>query len=416
MPIRFDQGSLRRPFRNASGFLRSDAYVTRVGVFEYLNSDGTIRRELRPPDEVFSQDSLETLALLPVTFEHPGTIVTDENARQYAIGTTGEKAQRHDRFVQATIQVNDRDAIASIEKNAKRDLSCGYICDKDESPGITDGIDGVEDGLQYDLIQRNIRYNHVALTERGRAGPEVSIPRLDSAVVDDDVGVMITDSKHSTFQNQPGAIPMETITIDGVEYEVSKQAAQAYRKQANNNDAKFSEVKKLADKESARADTAEESLRVERKKVEDSQRAIADAMDPKRICEMVAARVKLVTDAQSCLVACDADKDNDGNAIDLATMSNREVMTAAIVAVSPNFDAKEKSDDYLSARFDSALELAAEKAKTNADAKESRDNVQAAAMQGGAHESNEDADAKRQQENQDAWQKPLPVGMNKEDA
>jgi len=415
MPIRYDQGQLKRPFKNSSGFLRSEAYVTRVGVFEYLNSDGTIRRELRPPDEVFDTKSLETLALLPVTLEHPGTIVTDKNARQFAVGTTGETAKRQDRFVQATIQINDRDAITSIEANSKRDLSCGYVCDKDVTPGVTEGIEGVDDGLRYDLIQRNIRYNHVALTERGRAGPEVSIPRLDSSILDEDVAIMVADSK-PTNPTKPGATPMETITIDGVEYEVTKQAAQAYRKHAQTTDAQAADLKKQADKEAARADAAEESLKAEKKKVEDSQAAVAAATSPEKVAELVSARVKLVTDAKTVLVACEAHKDSEGNEIDLAAMNDSEVRVAAIKAVTPNFDSEGKSADYLEARFDSAIELAAEKAKANQDAKDSRQKVQSAATNSDAAETNEDAEVKRLQEMQDAWQKPLPLGLNKEDA
>jgi hypothetical protein len=415
MPIRFDQGKLRKPFRNASGFLRSDAYVTRVGVFNYLNSDGTIRRELRHPDEVFSADSLATLALLPVTMEHPGTIVTDENARDFAIGTTGERAQREDRYIQATIQINDRKAISKIEANSKRDLSCGYLCDKEMTPGITKGIEGVEDGLRYDLVQRNIRYNHVALTERGRAGPEVSIPRLDSAVVDDDVAVMVNDSQPTNITNKPGAIPMETITIDGVEYEVSKQAAQAYRKQAKNNDALVADLRKKKDSEAARADAAEESLKTEKKKVEDSTAAAAAATSPEKVAELVAARVKLVTDAKEILAACDALNDKDGNEIDLTVMDDATIRKTAVLAMSPDFNIDGKSDDYLTVRFEYDLEKASEKAKANQDAKDSRDAVQAGANNTKPADNN-DTFVKRQQAAQDSWMEPLPVGMNAKDA
>ena len=45
-----------------------------------------------------------------------------------------------------------------------RELSCGYKLNLDETPGIT------PDGQHYDAIQRDIRYNHLAVVQRGRAG------------------------------------------------------------------------------------------------------------------------------------------------------------------------------------------------------------------------------------------------------
>lgn len=54
------------------------------------------------------------------------------------------------------------------------------IKDVFRSPGVTSGIDGIPDGLHYDVIQRNIRGNHVALVDKGRAG-ETACLRMDSA-------------------------------------------------------------------------------------------------------------------------------------------------------------------------------------------------------------------------------------------
>ncbi|MCX7015414.1 MAG: alpha/beta hydrolase fold domain-containing protein, partial [Candidatus Sumerlaeota bacterium] len=45
----------------------------------------------------------------------------------------------------------------------KTALSCGYTCDLEHTPGNWMGI-------KYDAIQRNIRYNHMAVVKAGRAG------------------------------------------------------------------------------------------------------------------------------------------------------------------------------------------------------------------------------------------------------
>lgn len=51
-----------------------------------------------------------------------------------------------------------------------RELSCGYTLTLDETPGTT------PEGEHYDAIQRNIRYNHLAVVPRARAG---SLARLN---------------------------------------------------------------------------------------------------------------------------------------------------------------------------------------------------------------------------------------------
>lgn len=78
---RFDRGELRSAVRTPEGYYLAEAYVARPGVYEYLNADGSTRRELILPEELHHADSLATLARKPVTLEifarrsRPGWIV-----------------------------------------------------------------------------------------------------------------------------------------------------------------------------------------------------------------------------------------------------------------------------------------------------------------------------------------------------
>jgi hypothetical protein len=58
---RYDVVELSKPKRYPNGWLRADAFLTRPGVFEYLEADGRIRPELRTPDEVFDASSLSVV-------------------------------------------------------------------------------------------------------------------------------------------------------------------------------------------------------------------------------------------------------------------------------------------------------------------------------------------------------------------
>lgn len=173
---RFDIGEVSSVQRTPQGFLRCDGTITKTGVFTYRNSDGSLRRELRLPEEVFHKDALESFGLAPLTNNHPGEGLTAKNTGKFQVGTVANP-RRDEHRVSATIQITDAEAIEDAE-NGKRQLSCGYDADLEMRPGVTDGIDGVSDGLAFDGIQRNIRGNHVAMVDIGRAGPEASL-RLD---------------------------------------------------------------------------------------------------------------------------------------------------------------------------------------------------------------------------------------------
>ena len=42
------------------GFFYDEPILTRTGIFDYKNPDGSIRRELRLPEQVFDPDSLSS--------------------------------------------------------------------------------------------------------------------------------------------------------------------------------------------------------------------------------------------------------------------------------------------------------------------------------------------------------------------
>lgn len=169
---RYDLGAKVQLKLDKNGYLRSQAYVTRIGVFKYVRDDGKIVKELRHPDDVFKKDSIDTLKSIPVTLDHPDTLVDSENSQYLQKGWTGDAVNIKDnRYLETAINVTTKDAIEEISEG-KYEISCGYVCDlKDEQ--------GVYDGEKYDCRQTKIDYNHVAIVKSGRAGEKVKI-KLDS--------------------------------------------------------------------------------------------------------------------------------------------------------------------------------------------------------------------------------------------
>jgi hypothetical protein len=167
-------GGIGRFERTPVGGIRVKARLTRTGVLEYKRPDGTIRRELRLPEEVFKADSVATLNGAPVTdLSHHRSLIDVANWKDAALGHADNVRQDGD-YIVADLHVNDPEAVALIENGQLHDISCGYRCRMDATPGVWNGT-------PYDAIQRDIRYNHVAVLPRGRgrAGTDVSL-RLDS--------------------------------------------------------------------------------------------------------------------------------------------------------------------------------------------------------------------------------------------
>lgn len=176
---RFDVGELGKPVKLDNGWLRIDGTLTRIGVFNYRQPDGSTRRELRLPDDVFHGDALNSFELVPITIDHPPEVLDAKNTSKFQKGTAS-KIRRDGANMVASMLLTDEKAIEAATRGGRNQLSCGYHCDLDETAGVTSGISGVPDGIRYDAVQRNIRGNHVALVHRARAGESASL-KLDAA-------------------------------------------------------------------------------------------------------------------------------------------------------------------------------------------------------------------------------------------
>lgn len=172
-----------------NGYLTLDhCPVTRAGIFLYEddNFPNGVRRDLRPPNEVFSEKSLATLDSLPIIDLHPDVgIVTSENFRgvDYIGSThpelsTATKSSNNvtlgDGIVRAKLTIYDQTAIDAFREGKNASLSLGYTRDL-----VMQG--GVYNGHEYDAIHTNIRYNHLSQVPIGRFGIDV---REKLAVVD----------------------------------------------------------------------------------------------------------------------------------------------------------------------------------------------------------------------------------------
>lgn len=182
---------------DADGFLRDSPIVARTGIYIYQQPDGTIRREYRPPEEVFDTDSEASFVGKPIVVGHPASgIVNSDTAKDLAIGTILSSGYPKDETnIACDIVIHNPSAIGE-----KRGLSLGYRVDVEETPGTT------PDGQQYDAIQRNIRINHLAVVDRARAGAKARLNLDGDEIIE-------------------GVETKMKIKIDSVDFEVDEKIA-----------------------------------------------------------------------------------------------------------------------------------------------------------------------------------------------
>ena len=311
--------------RTDEGYLRGRARIARIGVQNYQNADGSVRRELRHPDDVFAQSAQDSLKMAAVTLGHPSErLVNADNAKRLSIGHLGETVTVDGRFVVAPIVITDSAAIDRIESGTQ-ELSVGYLADV-EAGG------GTYDGQEYDYRQRNIRANHVAVVDTARGGPELrlNLDANDAVSTDQEPEPQLREDAMSDRKT--------TVRVDGIEYECPPEVERALAKaneRADTAEKAVTDAKTEAETAKAKADAAAEEL--EKFKAERSDAKIAEA---------VQARLGLERQATAVL---GKDAKFDG-------VADQDIRRQVVLKVHPEAKLDDVSEAYLAARYDAAID------------------------------------------------------------
>lgn len=169
-----DESSSSRVVDTNGWYEVKDNPLSLVGVFPYLGRSinapdpDRVYMVLRPEEELASLECIESFKLLPWVDDHEMLGPEFTPAEQKGIGgVIGENVYYQNGTLYGNIKVFS-DKMAALIESGKKELSCGYRCKWDFTPGIWNG-------QRYDVVQRNIRGNHLALVQNGRMGKEVAV-------------------------------------------------------------------------------------------------------------------------------------------------------------------------------------------------------------------------------------------------
>lgn len=377
--VDFNFGTRETKFdETPEGFLIGRAVVTNVGVFPYRQADGSVRYELRPPEEVFKDTALASLRGKPLTNDHPTEAVTPENVKDLAVGSVGDGVSRDEMHVLAPITIVTKDAIAAV-RGGKRALSCGYrsklrtdrvtypIKDyKDEVVGEkVYECPGVWMGVPYDGIQTDLAYNHVAIVHKGRAG-DAAVLRLDGAC-------QLSEDNHPPQKREN---PMSTVKVrldNDLEYDAAPEVAKAYTAvkadldealellnvESEGHAATKADAEKKASGLQAELDVAKEKIKELEGKLETAK---GDAVDPAKLDAAVKARQALLDIAAKAGV------------VDATKLDAAGIKKAVLTKVRPGLALDGKGQVYLDAAFDAvSLDVALVVDQTNQNRQDSSD-------------------------------------------
>ena len=157
--------------KTPEGFLIcKDVPIARTGTQQYRGCEfgapvgDALYNVQRPETEVFDKAAIASFEGKPVCDEHPEEDVTPDNYGRYMKGVCRD-VRRGDgdlcNCLVADLVIYDADLINKIEAG-KREISCGYDC-----------LWNPTSDSSYDQLE--IRGNHVAVVDRGRAGHKVAI-------------------------------------------------------------------------------------------------------------------------------------------------------------------------------------------------------------------------------------------------
>ena len=172
---------MTKKIKDDNGFITiNDNPISKEGVFDYsgrqigADDKDKIFKVYRPAEEL--KKAVDSFKLVPFVDEH--AMLGDKGipAENKGVqGTTGEDVYFKDGILYANLKIFS-EAVKTLIENGKKELSCGYTCKYEMKKGTFDG-------QPYEVIQTDLKGNHVALVEAGRMGKQVAV--LDRAALDE---------------------------------------------------------------------------------------------------------------------------------------------------------------------------------------------------------------------------------------
>ncbi|HCM61780.1 MAG TPA: hypothetical protein DIT05_04425 [Morganella sp. (in: Bacteria)] len=240
-----------------------DNPISKVGVFDYLGAEigapepDKIYKVFRPPEELDNEETIQSFRLTPFIVDHEMLGKDATPAEKKGIqGVIGENVYFDHPYLRGNIKIFSDAALSDIG-GGKIDLSPGYRSRYDfDNPGVYEGE-------AYEVVQRHLRGNHLALVDEGRTGADVAVQ--DHLVITIDTKEFIRMKPEEEGKEKP------TTDEGGLTPEQLEQVKQVVV-------AALAAGKPSTDEDPEKKGTTDEDPDPEKeKKTEDAEKAVEDA-------------------------------------------------------------------------------------------------------------------------------------------
>lgn len=319
----FDKSSVRTTDQN--GHLHvSLTNISKANVCGYLGREipqwkelgldsNTIYQMLRDPDEL--KKAAHTFDGAPLLDTHIAVSAWD-HPHGKVVGASGTDAKFEGDYLKNSLVIWTADAIEGIENGQKREISCSYSYDADMTPGTFQGV-------HYDGVMKNIKANHIALVEQGRAGPDV--------LVGDEINHLVEDKMEKRYRKATLAKMAEDAKIDKVDVLLALLAND------ETEEKKPEEKKKAEDEETEEEKEARLKKEADQKKAEDEEETKAEEKKEKAMdAAILKAKEEVKADMRATQEAVELVRPWVGNMV--AMDSAEEVYKAALKLKNISFD------------------------------------------------------------------------------
>ena len=310
------------------GYLCVKGIAAKTGVYQYLASelglDGPERMVgvYRPPEQVFSEQSMSTYSDKDVTNDHPSDLVNSSTFKEHSVGHV-RGVERDGENIVVDMIIKDQEAIDDIN-SGKSELSPGYLAEYVKKSGV----DPVS-GESYEFEQHDIVINHVAVVEAARAGKDARIfdskPKGVTTMAQRKV---VLDSKRKL-----------SVTLDEDAAVIVEEAISVLNDVAE-------EAEKRADEAEAKADDLEEKLAAASEEGEKMKEATSDSALAAKLSGLLAT----IDCAKKIVPSFDAK----------GVVSQLEIKRAVMAEKKPGRSWADKSAAYVEAAFDAEADVAEE--------------------------------------------------------
>jgi hypothetical protein len=335
--FRCDRSVIKHWEETPEGFLRFTAPVAKVGTLEYLNRDGSIRREHVSLDVL--KESADSLKIKPITTPgHPPGLIDKTTASKFIAGSTGNRVWVDDGWMWINGTVFDGETIDAIKSGSARELSLGYSV---KTVARTDG--------DFDQVERQI--NHLSPVTKARAaGAGFKLDGDDTEVLFSTDAIDASNKQVTAQQlddlkqkladlpNKDKKMPYKA-TLDGVDFEfasldeakhvkTTEKELVKLRSDAENATAKAEELQTKLDEASKELITAKATVTEQKTKLDAVD--VEPNLDAAQIETAIGERMKLWQEVLPFMRSDNADFEPD------YALSPLGIMTAAVKAANPD--------------------------------------------------------------------------------